>query len=163
MTTTNPYSVTKVKTFRGREGEGFNATLLCNGKPVAHVDDDANGGCYDFHWLAKDRAQAQADEAALNAYVKTLPEFTVFGTTLEHDADTFVSELVEEVSLRKQFARMIKASVLLVVDGTLRNTKRGTNTPTAIAAVKARHPTATILNELDAEAAFGLFKKAVVA
>lgn len=35
------YKITKLKTFRGHDGEGFNTTLSRNGKPVALVDDDA--------------------------------------------------------------------------------------------------------------------------
>jgi hypothetical protein len=155
------YTVKSVKTFRGREGQGFNATLLCNGKPVAHVDDDANGGCYDFHWLNKDRAQAQADEDAFNAYVKTLPPMEYMGDELIIDGDLFVSELVEEISLRKQMDRLLKTCVVLIEGGKMRNTKRGAQpTPALIEAVKKAHPTATILNEMDAEAAFAAFKTA---
>ena len=42
------YTIKGVKTFRGREGQGFNATLCRDGKPVAHVDDAACGGCYNW-------------------------------------------------------------------------------------------------------------------
>lgn len=45
------YSVKGVKTYRGMEGEGFNASLYRNGKRVALVIDDATGGPLMFEWL----------------------------------------------------------------------------------------------------------------
>ena len=48
------YTIKGVKTFRGMEGQGFNATLCRDGKPVAHVDDEGCGGCYNWRWLVKD-------------------------------------------------------------------------------------------------------------
>jgi hypothetical protein len=38
------YTLTKIKTFRGMEGQGLNATLMHNGEAIAFVLDDANGG-----------------------------------------------------------------------------------------------------------------------
>jgi hypothetical protein len=40
-----------VKTFRGNEGYGLNATLLRDGKKVCEIIDDANGGMWNFHWF----------------------------------------------------------------------------------------------------------------
>ena len=45
------YTVKNVKSFRGREGYGFNCTLYRDGKRVATVDDAAHGGDYHYHWL----------------------------------------------------------------------------------------------------------------
>lgn len=45
---TAPYTLTKIKSFLGREGHGLNATICFNGKPVAFVCDDANGGPLDI-------------------------------------------------------------------------------------------------------------------
>lgn len=38
------YAITKIRTFQGREGYGLNATITRDGKPIAFVLDDANGG-----------------------------------------------------------------------------------------------------------------------
>jgi hypothetical protein len=38
------YTITKIKTFRGMEGYGLNATICRNGKPVAFVMDEGCGG-----------------------------------------------------------------------------------------------------------------------
>ena len=47
----NKYEVKGVKSFRGMEGYGFNATLYRNGKKVAFVMDSAQGGEYDYEWV----------------------------------------------------------------------------------------------------------------
>ena len=45
------YSVKKVKTFRGMEGEGYNADLYRDGKKIAFVIDEGCGGETRFEWL----------------------------------------------------------------------------------------------------------------
>lgn len=41
------YTLGKIKTFRGRDGYGLNATILLDGKPVAFVLDEGCGGMLD--------------------------------------------------------------------------------------------------------------------
>lgn len=151
------YSLKSVKTFRGREGQGFNAILLFNGKPVAEVHDMADGGCYRYYWLAKDRDQARADEAALEAHVKTLPPLEINGSPLAMDADLFVSNLVEDISIAKQIARWCKSSVAWVEGRNIRRTKAKPS-PELIANVTKNYPAAQILNTMDPAAALALVK-----
>ncbi|MGD9643840.1 MAG: hypothetical protein AB7V08_14010 [Elusimicrobiales bacterium] len=151
------YSITKVKTFRGDEGHGFNATLLFNGKPVADVDDMADGGMYRWRWLAKDRAQARVDEAALEAHVKTLPPLEINGSPLAMDADLFVSCMVEDINIAKQIARWCKTSVAWVEGRDIRRTKAPPS-PALIANVAKNYPAAQILNTMPADAALALVK-----
>lgn len=49
-TIASPYSLTGIKSFRGMEGLGLNATLLRDGKKVAFIMDDGNGGEYRFEF-----------------------------------------------------------------------------------------------------------------
>lgn len=151
------YSLKSVKTFRGRQGQGFNATLLFNGKPVAAVDDMADGGIYHWRWLAADRAQARADEAALEAHIKTLPPLEVNGSPMEMDADLFVSSLVEDISIAKQIARWCKTSVAWVEGRHIRRTKAPPS-DALIANVAKNYPAAQILNTMPADAALALVK-----
>jgi hypothetical protein len=44
------FSIKGYKTFRGREGAGFNATLLLNGKEVAFMSDEGSGGELRIEW-----------------------------------------------------------------------------------------------------------------
>ncbi len=88
------YGVTKVKTFRGREGHGFNATLLRDGKPVALVMDMADGSCARFEW--RDRAEEQI----LEDYLKGM-RMEFYGQVMDMTADMFVVALVDEHVLDK--------------------------------------------------------------
>jgi hypothetical protein len=45
------YEVKGVVTGIGHDLAGFKATLYCNDKKVAIVNDDGFGGCFDFHWV----------------------------------------------------------------------------------------------------------------
>lgn len=64
------YTVKNVKTFRGHDGNGFNATLYENGKRVALVDDDGWGGGYNYQWLDPSAEQRLNDFAAASAPVE---------------------------------------------------------------------------------------------
>src|SRR5262245_60790680 len=44
------YTITKIKTFIGREGHGLNATITKDGKAICFVRDDASGGPVDFDY-----------------------------------------------------------------------------------------------------------------
>ena len=83
------YEVRKVKSFRGMEGFGFNAELVRDGKPVALVIDEGNGGCYMFEWYDRSAAlvpvkgfnvigeafefNGSPEEAKLQDYLNGLP------------------------------------------------------------------------------------------
>ena len=44
------YTITKIKTFNGREGQGLNATICKDGKAICFVMDDASGGEVDYDY-----------------------------------------------------------------------------------------------------------------
>lgn len=44
------YTITKIKTFNGREGQGLNATICKDGKAICYVMDDASGGDVDYDY-----------------------------------------------------------------------------------------------------------------
>lgn len=136
------YSVKGVKNFRGNEGYGFNATLYKDGKAIAFVIDDANGGIYSYEW--KDKAA----EAVLEAYVKTLPTVHEHGMDLTIDMDWFVSDLVEDFNIEKDAAKMVKGKVAMLKDGKIYTVKPnlGAITPQFLELVAKKNPTATILN-----------------
>ena len=58
------YTLTKIKTFLGNEGHGLNATICCDGKPIAFVLDDANGGAIqvDFRNPLQNVASCEANK-----------------------------------------------------------------------------------------------------
>lgn len=100
------YTVCKVKFFRGRDGYGFNAELLKDGKKIAFVIDEGCGGCLHYEWVdIKERD-------VLCEYVKTLPSLkTKFGD-ISADIDLYVSRLADDYETGKKFKRLCKTKTI---------------------------------------------------
>ena len=113
------YKITKFRTFRGHDGQGFNATLSHNGKPVALVDDDGYGGGLAFDWL--DHKNGREDYTVLDhmgetvTHRMTAEEYAFFeaykdltyvfeynNSVNRHSADTIIGALIEEYELSKK-------------------------------------------------------------
>lgn len=112
------YKITKFKKFRGREWDGFNATLSRGGKAVCLVDDDGRGGEMSFEWLdhkdgikeypAANHAgesvtrRMTAEEHAFNeAFNGMQYHFEYDNSVQDHSEDTIIEMLIEEYDLNK--------------------------------------------------------------
>jgi len=110
------YTVKNVKTFRGREGHGFNATLCRDGKQIALVMDDASGGEADFEW--NDRTAERVDihitdhmdhaftyqgtpEEKLFVELANSQSYTFDGHTSRKNAAILVEDLIETARVRR--------------------------------------------------------------
>lgn len=131
------YTVKGVKSFRGNEGYGFNATLYKDGKAIAFVYDDANGGCYMYEW--KDKA---AEQPLLELAKQKYPDMKF------EQMDAFVGSLIDDVLLEKDAAKLTKGKVAILKDGKIYTIKapNGTVTPQFLELVAKKNPTARILN-----------------
>jgi hypothetical protein len=112
--TQNPltaYTVRSVKTFTGMEGPGFNAMLCRDGKPVAFVIDDANGGCLHFQW------NSRAEEMALEAACKQMPPTDFEGMSIAYNPDMLLSRLVDRHENDKRLKRIARKKTLFRVKG----------------------------------------------
>lgn len=154
MTSANPnYTITKVKQFRGREGYGLNATILKDGKPIAFVLDQADGGDVQFDFTnpgqnAKSYAMhspgARAEEAAFIEFCQKwwtesgadkewAEEFAKVGGSRWRESETsprlimdrWVSSLVDA----EKFNRMSKKNTLFRLKGDSRGMWRKVNIP----------------------------------
>jgi hypothetical protein len=132
-TSEKKYSVRNIKTFRGMEGKGFNATLYRNNTKVALVIDDANGGDYMFEWCdalaPKVEIHITTDKGVPHTffgtlfekefydYLETLPRepSKYFPDGMKVDGDIFVSNLVEKYELEQWFKRNLKKNFLFQV------------------------------------------------
>lgn len=103
---TNPYTLKGLKTFTGMEGQGFNAKLVRDGKVVAALHDDGNGGCIFFDWV--DRLHgASAEEKAFEAFIET--------ERSKIPADKFISDLVDRTTLDRRLRRGVRTHTLYQV------------------------------------------------
>lgn len=104
------FSVAGVKTFRGNEGEGFNATIKYKGKKVALVMNDASGGDSEIEWEVSGpnylRGARTPLEQEIIQFAESLPPIVIEGVTLEYDVELFFEELVcnylDERDLKKK-------------------------------------------------------------
>ena len=153
------YSVKNIKTFTGSEGKGFNATLYRDGKKIAMVSDMADGGMLRFDWVD----YSAREEDKLDAYCATLPK-TDLGHGLrlvDTDKDLFVSQLVEDESIRKRMRAQLRKKTVFIVNGVGYASPLPYSISTA-AKLLQMHPTAIILNSLPDEEAERLYFQHIV-
>ena len=106
------YSVKGVKSFRGMEGQGFNATLYRGKIKIAFVIDEANGGCYHYDWFNR------AEEKILMDYCESLPKEAVYDDMeISVDPDMLVGALVDKYENDKKFSRLCKTSTVFRLKG----------------------------------------------
>lgn len=166
QTTQHPYSVTGIKSFRGREGYGFNANLHRDGRKVAFVMDEADGGELRYEWAGKDAATRAADQQALADYCATLQPVEFHGHSLTMNPDLFLSTLVEDAENAKRIERSLrialKKHVLFVLDGKMLQSKAPPSQE-LIARLTANNPGAVILNHLPPADALAQYRQYAVA
>lgn len=107
------YSVTAIKTFRGMEGEGFNATLRCDGVPVADCIDSGDGGSVHARFSSKERERAflQHVESLQREPFKGVPE------GLKVDASLLIGCLVAHELERRTLHRMCRQKTVYRIPG----------------------------------------------
>lgn len=130
------YEVKNIKSFRGMDTDGFNATLYRDGKKVALAIQDGSGGEMTLEWLDwkepkvnfkvynyNDEELVQCgtpEEALLAEHVKDMfyPDGSAFsGKPLRMGMDGFVEDLVCKVQENKQSLRLCKNKTLYRVEG----------------------------------------------
>ncbi len=121
MKNNHGYTVKGVKSFMGHEGQGYNCTLCKDGKKIASVIAQGDGGEPYFYFENK-----QVEEA-LYAFVKTLPkvktEFPLGDGTKQkieysEDIGTFVASLVDDYDYAKRMKRLCKIQTVYRLDDT---------------------------------------------
>lgn len=176
MTLSN-YSVAAVKTFNGREGRGYSCNLMLNGKKVAEVLDDANGGPLSVRWLDNEFSEGQVrqwddsiktirmtkQEAAFEALVMALPKrackYSESGFRFD-SSDIVIEDLVNDQADLKKMKTMLKSKILFTKGVEIYQSKI-IDIDRQLPALRAKHPTAKFLNTLPEQEAFNLFKLAI--
>src|SRR6185295_17062882 len=113
-------SVKNVKTFRGQEGIGFTADLYLDGKKIAFVRDNAQGGGYDYeparnHVGTTEEIRAWRElEGRLHAYAASLPKIPdeYIPEGLQPNLDMVMDNLVTAFQVEKEYKRKCKTRTL---------------------------------------------------
>jgi len=117
-----------VKTFKGMEGGGYNATVYAAGKKVAELIDDATGGPLMVHVV--DTLAGKEFKADLKALCASLPPCMEFGEPLPISIDIYLDELVQFAEIQRKLARVrIKATPFRLVTDAAHIGYRTINTP----------------------------------
>jgi len=126
------YTVKSIKTFRGTDTNGFNATLLWEGKKVVLVIDEGGGAPMMFEWF--DRAMPKVDvpwinwqgaaftmrcspeEARLYEFLRgktvELNNFRGGTTTAAIDPEIFIGQLIDKATNDKRDKRACKTKTI---------------------------------------------------
>ncbi len=148
-------SVKAVKSFRGMEGYGFNAKLMLDGKEVAFVIDEGNGGCFNYEW--KDRnaekelqAIAASEPPVACQYCRDCKAGKPCAEPLHKDVDWLVSEVVDAFETEKKLRSWCKKKMVFRLPADEHGSYRTMNcifTPESRAQIISKYPDAEIINE----------------
>lgn len=176
------YSVRKVKHFQGNDGLSYAGELLHNGKLVADIHDDGNGGCVSIHWRDSNLARLKMNMKNRNGE-KFVRSFTpqelklhkhclalgqVRGDVTYHDGapmmyddELFIGELVfdhiEIKSMKNSLSRLLQFIETPESKSIYHFPKMKFSDLTA-QKVRAKYPKCVILNELSTEKAFAIWR-----
>lgn len=175
--TSTGYSVAKLKTFIGMEGHGFNVDLLLDGKKVAFVRDDADGGELVFEWIDDGRPKVPmgpkdstwllpATQGDLRDFVKGLAPMvcdfedpnTGKPAVLAMTEDIYVTNLVQDLQWIREYKRITKKAIVYLKEGQLYSAKVEP-TEKNLAGYKAKFPHFEIVNGLDDAKALEIMRK----
>ena len=128
------YEVKNLKTFNGRDGGGFEATLYKDGKRIATVFNDGCGGCTRYHFIDGDMEHSVIKE--LQALAVTLN--AEYADYVEAH-DIYIDHLID----CKENNKLAKNAVLFRKDASIiYEMIQAKNTTEE--AVRAKHPLAVV-------------------
>lgn len=118
-TATKEYTLRKVKTFRGMDGQGLNAELLRDGKVVAFLIDEGCGGMMRFDWMDRSHG-ASSEEDLWDAFIAEEKAKTDDTKADAHghterwyfDGETWVNKKVDDLLNEKRWRRLCKTNVI---------------------------------------------------
>lgn len=107
-----------VKTFKGMEGHGFNATLYCNNKKAALLIDSARGGPLGIQWANAEMKKAVLDIVAVQPPQKVSDDAEAWERSLYDaqgyrplDAEHIFNGMVDTYLQKRDMDRILKTHV----------------------------------------------------
>lgn len=161
----------KVAEFASEETLCMNASVWIDGKRSIQISNAGHGGMTETNPASPyGRAPNEKEWAAykegmkkLADHVASLPPYEYMGKTLTRSVDAFLDDLVYDHQIRLAYRKLAAKSIVLFKDGAcyevgLRRAKKVT--PEIIELAKKANPEHTVLNDLDEDKAFELYKEA---
>jgi hypothetical protein len=157
--------------FASEETHCFEAVLYLDGQPVAHISNEGRGGS--DHVVPHERAPKgfwrnwRETMEAIDAHFANLPKSKLdLGdgriVDIDQSLEIWTSEQINEWLARKDFKRRMKAKILAKFADGIYGWKKAPALDKQIALIKQKYAAdnITILNELDDEAAFAIYREA---
>jgi hypothetical protein len=166
------FGVSKLRTWPSRDGGGYSFSLTYRDTPVAHVEQGGYGGPTDLAWhglrwdgsvllpttaTARQRVKAESTahhaqeaKAAFDRLVAEAPPVRFHGMDLTLNSDLLLGEILAFHERRTLVAKKIVFTVPSEDGLDQEYTVKGDLTPATREWIFKRHPTATILNEVEA-------------
>jgi hypothetical protein len=129
-------TIARLKSWKGREGYGWHGDLCLDGRKVAFVSDDGDGGM--LRWEV-------SDPAAFDAWQRS------HGETGPEADDMAAAKLADAADVRTRLLRACRTATLFSVPGDAEGsyrTVKGAFTPAIKAFILGKYPNATIVNEV---------------
>lgn len=177
MTQAHQYGVKSVKTFRSMDGGGYEGYLTREGKKIAMILDEGNGGEIHIDWIdSKERTVkyqmrqyndnvvevlGTPEEALFGTFIFNHPQVDGFSSKLFMSDHIFIDDLVNAVLLEKQIAGQMKRKVIAEVDDKVYNfsVKAPQTIDSVILQVKNKYPQANVLNKMAIKEVIEVYKK----
>ena len=170
------YTVRNLKTFRSDDGGGFSCILMKDGKRVAEIVNDGNGGCFKFWWDDRQTVvdvkaltyddkphvyKGSPEEAALWATCMAIPQFESYGIMMSTNPDMFVEDLVGDLEVEKAVKRLLKHYTILDGEAVLQwKNVTPAQHPKLREHIAAKYPNAIYLSDIPFADAVKAYKKA---
>lgn len=132
------YALRGVKPFKTFDGGGFNATVTCNGRPIAAVLDGGTGGALEYE--VRDREAMRGLAIALGVADGAL--------VCDGPVDTWVCRQVDAAESEKWLRRQLKTKTLFRLPGDAEGTYRqilAPRSPKVDAFIVTKYPAAIIV------------------
>lgn len=109
------YEIKNYKELQGHDGPMFTCSLYKDGKRIAGVSNDGNGGQNRYDFELENR---KALEEEFNAHAESQPPYIAQdGSTWDCDADLFISRLLDAAEEKKWYRRKCKNQTLFRLEG----------------------------------------------
>lgn len=123
LTAPHRYSLRRIKTFRGMDGQGLNAELLREGTVVAFLVDEGSGGELHFDWMDRQHGESSEEllfQAFIEAEKAKIPADKLDPEFGNNERDSFSGEMwvnrtVDAMLNDKRFRKLCKTHILFQI------------------------------------------------
>lgn len=109
------YEIKNYKELQGHDGPMFTCSLYKDGKRIAHVSNDGNGGETRYDFELENRKELEKE---FRDYAATQPPYVAQdGSTWDCDADMLISRMLDKLEEKKWYRNKCKNQTMFRLEG----------------------------------------------